>query len=89
VWKSLNYPALLDAFFAKKITMPLYIDSGDHDDFMIEGQAPQLYEIWRAHDEPGELRIVGGTHSFAVWEATAHEAMRFIFETVRRPEPIN
>ena len=89
VWKSLNYPTLLDAFFAKKITMPLYIDSGDHDDFMIESQAPQLYKIWRDNKEPGELRITGGTHSFGVWKTTVHEAMRFIFETVRRPELVN
>ena len=89
VWKSLNYPGLLDDFFAKKITMPLYIDSGDHDDFMIEGQAPQLYEIWRAHKQPAELRIVAGTHSFGVWKSTVHEAMRFIFETVRRPTMAN
>jgi S-formylglutathione hydrolase FrmB len=86
VWKSLNYPGLLEAFFAKKIVMPLYIDSGDHDDFMIEGQAPQLYEIWREHKQPAELRITGGTHSFGVWKKTVHEAMRFVFETVRRPE---
>ena|SRR5579862_669522 len=89
VWKSLNYPALLDAFFAKKITMPVYVDSGDHDDFRIEGQAAQFYEIWREHEEPGELRIVAGGHSFAVWETTVHEAMRFIFKTVRQPEAIN
>jgi S-formylglutathione hydrolase FrmB len=86
VWKSLNYPGLLEAFFAKKIGMPLYIDSGDHDDFMIEGQAPQLYEIWREHKQPAELRITAGTHSFGVWKKTVHEAMRFVFETVRRPE---
>ncbi len=72
-----------------KITMPLYIDSGDHDDFNIEGQAPQLYEIWREHKQPAELRITGGTHSFGVWKTTIHEAMRFIFETVRRPELLN
>lgn len=89
IWKSLNYPALLDGFFAKKITMPLYINSGDHDQFMIEGQATQLYEVWREHGEPGELRIVGGMHSFVVWDTTVHEAMRFVFQTVRQPEPIN
>ncbi len=89
VWKSLNYPALLDAFFAKQITMPVYVDSGDHDGFRTEGPAAQFYELWRDHDQPGELRIVGGGHSYAVWETTVREAMRFIFKTVRRPEPIN
>ena len=89
VWKSFNYPALLDAFFAKNIAMPVHVDSGDHDGLRIEGQAAQFYEIWREHDEPGELRIVAGGHSYAVWETTVREAMRFIFKTVRRPEPIN
>ena len=88
IWKSLNYPGLLDGFFAKNLTVPLYIDSGDHDDFNIEGQAPRLYEIWREHKQPAELRIVGGTHSFGVWRNTIHEAMRFVFETVRRPEAV-
>jgi hypothetical protein len=27
-WKELNYPALWDAFLAKKIAVPMYIDSG-------------------------------------------------------------
>ena len=48
-----------------------------------------LYKIWREHQEPAELRITAGTHSFGVWKTTVHEAMRFIFETVRRPEMTN
>jgi hypothetical protein len=42
-----------------------------------------------SRQEGAELRIIGGTHSFDARRTTAHEAMRFIFETVRRPELVN
>jgi enterochelin esterase-like enzyme len=88
VWKSLNYPALLDAVMAKNILMPIYVDSGDHDDFQIEYQAAVLYKTWRNHNWPAEFRVVEGVHNFGVWRNTAREGIRFAFETARRPELI-
>lgn len=88
IWTSLNYPTLLDAFYASKKVIPLYIDSGDHDDFMIEWHAANLYKIWREHNWPAEYRVVDGIHSFGVWRNTVGEALRFIYQNVRRPEPM-
>jgi pimeloyl-ACP methyl ester carboxylesterase len=45
VWQQLNYPALWDAFLAKKIAVPMYINSGDDDDYFIEAEATRLYTL--------------------------------------------
>jgi enterochelin esterase-like enzyme len=85
VWRSLNYPALWDAFLARKITVPLYINSGDDDDFFIEAEAAKLYTLLRKNRQPAELRIVNGAHNWAVWESTIGDAMRYIFRYSTRP----
>ena len=86
IWKSLNYPTLLDAFFAKKVTMPIYVGSGDDDDFMIESEAASFYALWRQRKQPGEFRIYNGPHTFEAFNAQFPEAIRYIFRFVRRPE---
>jgi enterochelin esterase-like enzyme len=88
-WKSFNYPPLLDAFFAKNITMPIYVGSGDDDDFMIESQAAQFYSLWRQKKQPGEFRIYNGAHTFEAFNAQFPEAVRYIFRYVRRPEAVS
>ena len=86
VWKSLNYPALLDAFMARNIVVPIWVDSGDDDEFQIEYHAAAVHRIWREKGWPAEFRVVDGSHNFDVWRNTVREALRFVFETVRRPE---
>jgi S-formylglutathione hydrolase FrmB len=85
VWKSLNYPALWDAFLAKKIAVPLYIDSGDDDSLFIEAEAARLYSLLRKNGQPAELRIVDGGHDWRVWESTIGDALRYIFRFSARP----
>jgi enterochelin esterase-like enzyme len=85
VWKSLNYPTLWDAFLARKIAVPMYINSGDDDDFFIEAEATKLYSLLRRNRQPAELRIVNGAHTWAVWESTIADAMRYIFRYSTRP----
>ena len=85
VWKQLNYPALWDAFLAKKIAVPIYINSGDDDAHFIEAEATRLYELLRKNGQPAELRIVDGPHSWAVWESTIGDALRYIFRFAARP----
>jgi S-formylglutathione hydrolase FrmB len=62
VWKSLNYSGLLDAFLAKKISLPVHFSSGDHDEFQIQYHATNLHKVWR-DKIPAELRIVDGAHN--------------------------
>jgi enterochelin esterase-like enzyme len=85
VWKELNYPALWDAFLAKKIAVPMYINSGDDDDFFIEAEATRLYSLLRKNGQPAELRIVDGAHRWPVWESTIGDAMRYVFRYAARP----
>ena len=85
VWKQLNYPALWDAFLAKKIAVPMYINSGDDDDYFIEAEATRLYSLLRKNGQPAELRIVDGPHRWPVWESTIGDAMRYIFRYADRP----
>ena len=85
VWKELNYPTLWEAFLAKKIAVPMYINSGDDDDFFIEAEATRLYSLLRKNGQPAELRIVDGAHKWPVWESTIGDAMRYVFRYAARP----
>ncbi|WP_116807464.1 alpha/beta hydrolase [Steroidobacter cummioxidans] len=85
VWKSLNYPALWQGYLAKKQPVPMYINSGDDDDFMIEAEATKLYSLLRANQQPAELRIVDGAHTWAVWGSTLGDAMKYMFRYSAKP----
>jgi enterochelin esterase-like enzyme len=85
VWKELNYPTLWEAFLAKKIAVPMYINSGDDDDFFIEAEATRLYSLLRKNGQPAELRIVDGAHRWPVWESTIGDAMSYVFRYAARP----
>ncbi|MCM3876407.1 MAG: esterase family protein [Thermoanaerobaculia bacterium] len=85
IWKSLNYPALWEGYLAKKIPVPMYINSGDDDDFFIELEAVQFYELLRKNKQPAELRIVNGAHAWLVWESTIGDALKYIFRHSARP----
>jgi len=85
VWKSLNYPALWDGYLAKRKPVPMYINSGDDDDFLIELEAVQLYELLRKNKQPAELRIVNGAHEWPVWESTIGDALKYIFRYSAQP----
>lgn len=85
VWKDYNYPVLWDAFLKKGIKVPMYINSGDDDEFRIENEATQLYALLRKNKQPAELRIVNGPHDWPVWEATIGDALKYVFRTVSRP----
>jgi S-formylglutathione hydrolase FrmB len=86
VWRSLNYPPLMDAFLAKNIVVPLWVDAGDDDDFQIEYHAAVLHKIWRDKNWPAEFRVVDGVHNNDVQRKTIPDALRFVFGTVRPPE---
>ena len=85
VWKALNYPALWDAYLAKRQPVPMYINAGDDDEFVIEQEAARLYGLLRKHQQPAQLRIVDGAHVWAVWESTIGDAMKYLFRFAERP----
>jgi enterochelin esterase-like enzyme len=85
-WQCVNYPSLLDGFFARRLPIALYINSGDHDDFEIESQIGPVYKLMREHKFPVAMRVTAGIHDFAVWRAELPDALRFICGEMRRPE---
>ena len=85
VWKTYNYPALWDAYIAKKTPVPMYINSGDDDNFMIEYDATVFYSLLRKNKQPAELRIVDGAHDWPVWSSTIGDAMKYIFNYKVKP----
>lgn len=85
LWKSLNYPALWDSYLAKQLPVPMYINSGDDDEFLIATEATKFYSLLRRNGQPAELRIIDGAHTWAVWESTIGEALRYIFRYSARP----
>jgi enterochelin esterase-like enzyme len=85
IWKQLNYPALIDGYFAKKQFVPMYIVSGDDDEFVIEPEAAKLYSLLRSRRHPAELRIVDGGHDWRVWETTIGDAMVYMYRYAARP----
>ncbi len=81
LWRSVNYPALIDAYVEQEQTVALYINSGDHDALDIAYHAAVLFQRLRAHQpEDVELRIVDGDHEFEVWDRTLEEAIRYLFQ---------
>lgn len=84
VWKSLNYPTLWDAYRAKNLPVPMYISSGDDDDFFIESEAAKLYALLRRSKHPAELRIENGGHVLP-GQNTIADALRYVFRFVSAP----
>jgi len=87
-WQAMNYPALWEAYLAKQTPVPMYINSGDDDDFLIEADATQFYSLLRKHKQPAELRIVNGAHTWAVWSSTIGDALKYIFRFASPPAPL-
>jgi enterochelin esterase-like enzyme len=85
VWRQLNYPALWDAYLAKKTPVPMYIHCGDDDDFFIEAEAAKLYALLRQNRQPAELRIVNGEHAWSTPEGAIGDAMKYMFKYAARP----
>ncbi|MEM6817705.1 MAG: alpha/beta hydrolase-fold protein [Pseudomonadota bacterium] len=79
LWRSVNYPAFIDAYMKQDQVVSLYINSGDHDALDIAYHATVLYQRLRVHQpENTELRIVDGDHEFEVWDKTLDDALEFL-----------
>jgi enterochelin esterase-like enzyme len=86
-WRSLNYPALWEAYLARHQPVPMYVFSGDDDEYFIEFEVAKFYELLRRQGQPAELRIVDGGHDGALWEAALPDAMRYMGRHAARPSP--
>ncbi len=80
LWQKQNYPPLLADFLKTGRRLPVFIASGDDDEYQIEFQAALLYSRLRQAGQPAELRILNGRHAWPVWEAALPEALSYIFK---------
>ena len=79
LWQQTNYTAYWDDYRDSGLTVPFYINSGDHDEFAIAYHATVLYETLRQHQpEAVELRIVDGAHDWEVWRSTLPDTLTFL-----------
>jgi enterochelin esterase-like enzyme len=85
-WKRLNWPNRFEGYKAAKTTVPIYLNSGDHDRFDIAYEAAYLYRKLREiQPKDTEFRVVDGDHEWKVWAETLPEALVFMAARVSRP----
>jgi ABC-type amino acid transport substrate-binding protein len=85
VWKAHSHLALWSAYQARQLPVPMYVVSGDDDEYLIESTATQFYSLLRAYKQPAELRIVDGAHTWSVWSTTIGDAMKYMFRYTTGP----
>jgi S-formylglutathione hydrolase FrmB len=89
-WDARNYPPLLERYFAQPLRVPLYLVSGDADKFGLAFETALLFKRVCERQPNGiELRIVGGDHSWKVWETTIDDAMRYVFQFADKPRQMS
>ncbi|HTH59292.1 MAG TPA: alpha/beta hydrolase family protein [Paraburkholderia sp.] len=81
VWRTLNYPALWNAYFAQPSRVPFFIASGD-DDLVIQAESSLLYTRLRRAGNPAALRIVDGGHVWPVWRQLLPDALKYTLRCV-------
>jgi Predicted esterase len=87
-WTRLNWPRWFPAYKEAGITVPIYINSGDHDYFDIAYHAAVLYQKFREiQPAAAEFRVVGGDHGWTVWSSTFPDAARFMGQYAAPPGP--
>lgn len=78
-WRALNWVSFFDDYLALGPTVPLYINSGDHDRFDIAYHAAAMFQALREHQaEHVELRIFDGDHDFAAWGGSLGDALIYL-----------
>lgn len=79
-WAEHNYPSLITAYFAQPLRVPIYLVSGDNDQFGIAYETALLFKVlFEKQPERVELRVVDGGHSWAVWNNAAEDAFTYLF----------
>ncbi len=78
-----RYPSLLPAYLAQPLRVPIYLVSGDHDDYGIAFETALAFkQIYARQPAIAELRVVDGGHSWAVWLGAIAGAMRYMYRFV-------
>ncbi len=84
-WERLNYPTNWKSYKAKKMVVPLYISSGDHDRFAITWHASRLFQLlFEYQPQRVELRVVDGDHNWQLWRSSIEEALKYMTAFARQ-----
>ncbi|MFQ3622252.1 MAG: alpha/beta hydrolase-fold protein [Acetobacteraceae bacterium] len=90
-WRRAAWPALLPAYVAQRLRVPMFIAAGEVDPLGIAGEAMRL-GLTLGATQPGlvALRFVEAGHTMRVWEETVDEALEFLFGGQgQSPHPID
>ncbi|WP_322031419.1 alpha/beta hydrolase [Paraburkholderia sp. J76] len=82
IWRTLNYPALWKAYFARPWRVPFFIAAGD-DDLVIQAESSLLYTRLREAGNTAALRIVDGGHVWPVWRELLPAALKYTLGCLR------
>lgn len=86
-WDRLNYTASWEAYKNKKVVVPMYINSGDHDTFSIAYHSAGLFQkLFEYQPKLVEYRVVDGDHEWAVWRDTIGDAIKYMSGFASRPQ---
>lgn len=86
-WESRNWVSFIEAYKARGIVVPFYINTGDHDRFDIAYHAAVFYQALREFQpEYTELRIFDGDHNFDAWGKTVGNAMEYMAGFLSEPQ---
>jgi enterochelin esterase-like enzyme len=87
LWSRLNYTGSMDAYQGKKVVVPMYIHSGDHDSLFIAYHAAVFFQrLFEYQPRMVELRIVDGDHEWPVWREGIGDAIRYMIRFVSPPQ---
>jgi S-formylglutathione hydrolase FrmB len=86
-WERLNYPANWEAYKAKEIVVPMYINTGDHDTFSIAYHAALLFQkLFEYQPKEVEYRVIDGDHEWRIWRDTIGDALKYMTAYVSQPQ---
>ena len=78
-WKTLNYPAHLEAYARSATRVPMWIVSGDHDRLGIALMSAQLYwKLFQIQPKQVELRVVDGDHEWLTFREALPSALEYM-----------
>ncbi len=85
-WDRQNYPRLMAGYFDQPRRVPMYLVSGDSDNYGIAFETALLFKRLFDRQHPAELRVVDGDHTWKVWAAAIDGAMRYLFRHAAKPQ---
>ena len=79
LWKSLNYPAHLEAYAKAPQKVPMWIVTGDHDVLGIAVMSANLYwRMLKIQPKLAELRVIDGDHEWMVFRDALPDALQYV-----------